>query len=179
VSNQGGVSSGRTTLEIAEGALATTARRLFELGAKVDYFDFAEAEDEFRKPGIGMATKLEEVLRQKCGKSFDRAASQMIGDSGYKKEVDGPHPDGRPADDFSNADRLFAENVGVKFAEPTDAFGWRRFGVFNVLGETELVPFLAKIEAEAQRLRQSGDAEGARALDEEVTANRRVNGLRR
>lgn len=177
VSNQGGVAAGRTTLRVAEGALVTTAKKLGALGARVNYLDFAEAHDGFRKPEVGMATKLDEIVQAKCRRPIDFSLSTMTGDSGYKKDVDGPHPDGRPADDFSNADRLFAENLGVPFSEPTDAFGWREFGVYNLLGERELTPFLVTISEKAAELRASGDEARADELDAEVEANRRINGL--
>lgn len=177
VSNQGGVGSGKTKYEVAEGGLRTTAEKLGQLGAKVDYFDFAENDDEFRKPEVGMATRLGEFLEAKCGRGIDVAASKMIGDSAYKEGEDGPSPDGRKADDFSNADRLFAENLGVPFQEPTDAYGWRDFGVFNVLGEKQLVPFLKTIEERAASLRKEGKDEEAASLDEEVASNRNVNDL--
>lgn len=177
ISNQGGVSSGRTTFEVAEGALAFTASQLTSLGARIDYFDFAEAPDNHRKPETGMAEELGRVLDETCHAKLDVAHSRMTGDSGYQQGVDGPHPDGRPADDFSNADRLFAENLGVPFAEPTDAFGWRKLGVFNVLGENELVGFLARIDEEAARARAAGDETRARELEREAARNRKVNRL--
>lgn len=177
VSNQGGVAAGKTSYAVAEGALLTTAKKLARLGAQVSYVDFAEADDENRKPKTGMADLLDTLLQKKCGRGFDRSLSTMTGDSGYKEHVDGPHPDGRPADDFSNSDRLFAENVGIPFAEPTDAFGWRAFGVFNVLGERELVPFLDKLDARVEELRKDGDDAAADELAAEVAANRKENGL--
>ncbi len=177
VSNQGGVGSGKTKYEVAEGGLRTTAEKLGKLGAKIDYFDFAEDDDEFRKPEAGMATRLSGFVEEKCGRGIDIAHSKMIGDSGYKEGEDGPHPDGRPADDFSHADRLFAENLGIPFEEPTDAFGWKAFKVYNVLGERELLPFLKKIEERAAELREDGKIEEADELDAEVAGNRKVNRL--
>lgn len=177
VSNQGGVSVGKTTFEVAEGALLTTAKKLGQLGACVNYIDFAEAEDENRKPETGMADRLDETLKQRCGRGIDFAQSSMTGDSAYKKDSDGPSPDGRAADDFSNSDRLFAENAGLGFIEPKDAFGWRQFNVYNVTGERELLPFLDAISKTAAAYRTNGNAEQADALDAEVAANRKVNGL--
>lgn len=177
ISNQGGVASGKTKYEVAEGALRFTAAQLGKLGARVDYWDFAEAQDENRKPETGMGDKLEAALGEACKLTIDREASLMIGDSGYKEGKDGPHPDGRPADDFSNSDRLFAENFGVPFHEPTDAFGWRAYDVFNVLGEKELISFYDRIEASADELRASGNETAARRLEAEVRRNRTINGL--
>lgn len=177
ISNQGGVASGKTKYEVAEGALRFTASQLGKLGARVDYWDFAEADDENRKPETGMGDKLEAALGEACKLTIDRDASLMIGDSGYKQGKDGPHPDGRPADDFSNSDRLFAENFGVPFLEPTDAFGWRDFEVFNVLGEKQLVAFYDRIEASAAALRAKGSETAARRLEAEVRRNRALNGI--
>jgi DNA 3'-phosphatase len=179
VSNQGGIEQGHITYEIAEGALAFTASQLGALGGRIDYFDFAEAKGKDRKPEVGMALRLDELLQEKCGRPLDVEASIMVGDSGYKKGVDGPHPDGRPADDFSNADRGFAENLGVPFHEPTDFFGWKQpWEVFNIATEDELVRFLEAIEEEAARLEESGeDEELAESLAKEARDNRKVNGL--
>src|SRR5262245_20334173 len=87
VSNQGGVGQGHITLETAQGALVFTAGQLHELGARIDYLDFAENNDEYRKPKPGMANKLNELLTAKCGVGIDYEKSFMVGDSGYKKDV--------------------------------------------------------------------------------------------
>ena len=177
VSNQLGVSRRIITAEVAEGALLYTADRLRLLQARVDYIDFAERANADRKPGTGMALRLEEALRQTCGCEVDLDGSFMVGDSGYEEGEDGPHPDGRPADDFSNSDRLFAENLGIEFSEPTDFFGWREYGVYNVADAAQLEAFLDAIDAEAAQLRESGD-DAARLLElaDEAAANRLVNG---
>ncbi|MFN0245326.1 MAG: HAD-IIIA family hydrolase [Kofleriaceae bacterium] len=177
VSNQGGVAAGHQTLATAEKALALAVSGLKRMGARVHYFDFADKNDNFRKPKTGMATLLEEKLESKCDSSIDWDASFMVGDSGYKKGVDGPHPDGRPADDFSNSDRLFAENLGIPFHEPTDFFAWRDYDVFNIAAPSELEAFLDAIDARAAELRADGDDAGADALEAEAAKNREVNGL--
>ncbi len=178
VSNQKGVSTGKTTYEVAEGALIQVAKLISRLGARVDYLDFAEGDDEYRKPDIGMARKLDEVLREKCGVGIDIGRSQMVGDSGYKKGEDGPHPDGRPADDFSNADRLFAENLGVPFHEPCDYFGWRKYGeTYNIENQDQLEALLGAMSDAAADLRANGSPNKAKALEREVRDNRKVNGL--
>jgi len=178
VSNQGGISAGHTTLETAEKALALTISKLHAFGAHVHYFDFAERNDEFRKPSTGMADLLATKLDDKCGVGFDKATSLMVGDSGYKKGVDGPHPDGRPADDFSNADRFFAVNVGIDFHEPTDYFDWRAYDVFNIASQAELVSFLDAIDARADMLEaMNGDPAEIEALRTEAQRNRQVNDL--
>lgn len=178
VSNQGGVGSGHQSYEDAEAALAFTVSQLATLGARVHYFDFAESYDEYRKPQPGMGTRLDGLLTTRCGAGVDRGRSLMIGDSAYKRNVDGPSPDGRPADDFSNSDRLFAQSYGVWFAEPLDAFGWRAFGVHNIENETQLRAFVDAIDAEAARI-ESAQEDPARAvaLRREAAAIRRVNEL--
>lgn len=186
VSNQGGVAQGHITFEVAEGALVTTARLASEMGARIDYLAMAPNDDEDRKPKTGMAKRLEQLLREKCGTGIDYANSFMVGDSGYKKNKDGPHPDGRPADDFSNADRFFAKNVfapdgeltSKHFQEPTDYFGWREFGVYNIENQGELEDFLVTIEARAKALRaENGDAARIAALEQEVRSLRRTDRL--
>ena len=177
VSNQGGVAAGIQTLATAEKALALAISKLRKLGAPVHYFDLAEANDNFRKPNTGMADLLDDKITAKCGEGIDFAKSFMVGDSGYKKNVDGPHPDGRPADDFSNSDRGFAENLGIPFHEPTDYFKWRDFEVFNLAKPAELTDFLDAIEARAGELRDDGDEAAATALEDVAARNREVNGL--
>jgi bifunctional polynucleotide phosphatase/kinase len=177
VSNQGGVAAGIQTFATAEKAIALAVSKLRKLGAPVHYFDFAEANNNFRKPNTGMADLLDDKITTKCGEGIDLSESFMVGDSGYKKAVDGPHPDGRPADDFSNSDRLFAENLGIPFHEPTDFFAWRDYEVFNLAKPPELTDFLDAIEARAEELRVDGDEDGALALEDEAAGNREVNGL--
>lgn len=178
VSNQGGVAAGYTSIEVAEGALLFVGEQLHRLDAKIDYIDFAEEKNDFRKPKTGMAELLNEELMDKCGVGIDYEASFMVGDAGYKKNVDGPHPDGRPADDFSNSDRGFAENLGIPFTEPTDYFGWRRYGAFNLHYRSELEDLLAAIDDEIATLEQSGeDEERLATLRSEVAGNRLVNDL--
>lgn len=178
VSNQGGVGSGHQSYEDAEGALAFTVAQLGVLGARVHYFDFAEAYDQYRKPQPGMGARLDGLLTTRCGAGVDMARSLMVGDSAYKKNVDGPSPDGRAADDFSNSDRLFADSFGVWFAEPTDFFGWRAFGVYNIATESELRAFVDAIEAEAVRTETAHeDPSRAVMLRREAAAIRAVDAL--
>jgi bifunctional polynucleotide phosphatase/kinase len=178
VSNQGGVSQGHETLEVAEGALLYLAGQLHQLGARIDYLDLAENYDDFRKPKTGMAEKLNELLTAKCGSGVDMEKAFMVGDGGYKEGVDGPHPDGRPADDFSNADRLFAENLGIPFHEPTDYFGWRTWEVYNIHNTEELLGLLTSVDKEIASLKESGEnPDRAEELQSEVDGNRAVNGF--
>jgi DNA 3'-phosphatase len=178
VSNQGGVAAGLTPIEVAEGALVFVAQQLDALGAKISYLDFADQKDEFRKPKTGMADLLHEKLQEKCTLEIDWDNSFMVGDAGYKKDVDGPHPDGRPADDFSNSDRLFAENLGIPFSEPTDYFGWNQWKTYNLRFESQLLALLGAMDDEIDELDESGDDdERLEALRAEVTSNRAINDL--
>ncbi|MBA3455400.1 MAG: HAD-IIIA family hydrolase [Deltaproteobacteria bacterium] len=177
VSNQGGVGTSTAKFTIAEKALALAVSKLRKQGAPVHYFDFAEAYDNFRKPATGMADLLDDKITTKCGEGIDFSKSFMVGDSGYKTNVDGPHPDGRPADDFSNTDRLFAENLDIPFHEPTDFFHWRDYEVFNIAKPWELMEFLDAIDARAEELRADGDEDAATELEDEAASNRVVNQL--
>jgi hypothetical protein len=82
-----------------------------------------------------MTASRRSAWRDKFGPNvrIDKANSIMVGDSAYKKaSKTGPgdiRPDGAPGTHFTNSDRLFAENYGIPFTEPTDFFGWRRFGI--------------------------------------------------
>ncbi len=131
VSNQGGIPR-FISLENADAALVKV-RELIQKEkalAQIHYHDFAEFDDEDRKPEIGMALRLETLLKERFGPSaeIDKELSFMVGDSAYKK----PHgnrpgdlrPDGRRGFDFSNSDRLFAEKYGIPFIEPDVYFRW-------------------------------------------------------
>ena len=176
VSNQGGVASGVTPIEVAEGALVFVAEQLHGVGAKIDYLDFAPEKDEFRKPKTGMADMLVDKLEEKCGIAIDWESSFMVGDAGYKRNVDGPHPDGRPADDFSNSDRGFAENLGIPFSEPTDYFGWRQWETFNLRYKNQLLALYDGMEEEIAALEESGDDDERKdMLIAELAQNRELN----
>jgi DNA 3'-phosphatase len=128
-SNQGGAGT-RVSLEDADAALAYTGALIARRGARVDYYDFAEHPDGDRKPGIGMAERLEMMLASRHGLTIDKARSFMVGDAGWRRAGrNGPadvRPDGRPGTDFSNADRLFAERYGVRFFHAPGYFVGRR-----------------------------------------------------
>jgi hypothetical protein len=51
----------------------------------------------------------------------------MVGDSAYKKGD--TRPDGLEPIDPSNSDRIFAENLGVPFAEANYFFQWMEYGI--------------------------------------------------
>lgn len=147
VSNQGGVPK-YLTLEEAEAAMQMTVCGLASRGIAIHYYDYAETYDENRKPEIGMAKRLEETVQKKYGRDIDWTNTIMVGDSAWKKGVDS-EPDGRPGDDPSNSDRLFAENLhktygGVTFHHARDYFGWKNAGVNNFHDYTFLQSWLAK-----------------------------------
>lgn len=148
VSNQAGVARGYVTLENADAALAFTVAGLASLGAPIHYFDFADLEDDDRKPEIGMARRLADLASTTWSKAVDWENSLMVGDSAWaeKRETE---PDGTPGDDFSNSDRLFAENLqkafgGTAFHHPRTFFGWLKFGVRNFKTYQDLQNFLTK-----------------------------------
>ncbi len=175
VSNQGGITSTPPAIkeEVAAAALMHTAGQIGLLGGRVDWVTYAPGKDELRKPDIGMAKQLFDAVKLKCKKDVDLSASLMVGDSGYLRGKDGPHPDGRPADDFSNADRGFAEKLfkdlpdaPAHFHEPTDYFGWKTFRVYNIENAGELEDFYLTIEAL-----------GSKSQKQEVARLRKVNDM--
>jgi histidinol phosphatase-like enzyme len=111
-------------------------------------YDFAE-DDVNRKPKAAMKHELEKALQAKYGPAakIDLRESFMVGDSAYKKGVD-IEPNGKPGTHFSNADRKFAESVGIRFYEPTDFFGWREHGVDIFLKAEEVDAFLKRCESD-------------------------------
>jgi len=185
-SNQGGVSKGVQSYEDAEGGLITATRYIAQLGGKIDWIDFAENYDDFRKPAGGMGKLLDETLVETCGRGIDWERSYMIGDAGYKEGTADVHPSptigpcqdtapGRPGDDFTNSDRGFAETLGITFHEPTDFFGWCEFAQYNIHDVSELKGLLTAMEDKAE-LDETDDARAAELLGE-VQRIRKVNGL--
>ena len=126
VSNQGGIPN-QLSFKDADQNLLKTVTLLREGGAIVHYFDFAEARNINRKPGIGMGTNLETVLKLEYPDSpvrIDWRHSFMVGDAAYMKgEI---RPDGTKGHDFTNTDRLFAEALEIPFEEARYFFGWKK-----------------------------------------------------
>ncbi len=146
LSNQAGIEQGYITIEEADAALNHTVNLLAERGAKIHYYDFAEASNEDRKPNIGMARRLADLVKTRFNKSIDWKHSIMVGDSGWKIGED-IEPDGTPGSDFTNTDRLLAENLqktygGTTFHHPRDFFGWKKYGIKNFSNFKELEAFL-------------------------------------
>lgn len=143
VSNQNGIPR-HVSLENSDAALNYAVELIRAEGGEAHYYDFAEKRNGDRKPGIGMASRLEQRLREQYGASaaIDKSASYMVGDSAYKKGD--TRPGGKPGAHFSNSDRLFAEAYGIPFHEPTDFFGWRRHGIDVFTKASEVDAFLRR-----------------------------------
>lgn len=95
----------------------------------------------------GLLLKLRDTYGPKA--SLDKASSIMVGDSAYRKASKGKpaeiRPDGNPGFNFSNSDRLFAENLGIRFIEPQDFFGWRNYGVDALENREQVAALRARI----------------------------------
>ncbi len=146
VSNQGGIQQGHVTFAAADAALRRCMTLLAKKGGVFHYYDFAEYSDHNRKPETGMADILAGIIKKRLGREVDWQHSIMVGDSAWKKGVD-TEPDGTPGSDFSNTDRLFAENVArvyghCEFYHPRTFFGWVKYGVKNFACFNDLVKFL-------------------------------------
>lgn len=147
-SNQAGIAAGYVTFDTANGAIRFALSQLSRLGVQFHYYDFAEANNEDRKPDIGMARRLQGKIEAELGRKVDWANTIMVGDSAWKKGAD-VEPDGTPGEDVSNADRLFGENMlktfgGVKFYHPRNFFAWMRYGVRNFHDFKSVLSFVAE-----------------------------------
>lgn len=68
-----------------------------------------------------MAEILSSILKtEKNGIDVDLVHSFMVGDAGYKRGQKAPS--GREYNDFSDSDRVFAENLGISFFHARDFF---------------------------------------------------------
>lgn len=141
VSNQAGIPREVSQAD-ADAALRHTVRLIRRAGGQVHYYDFAARRNDDRKPGTGMARRLEHRLVENFGARIDLERSIMVGDSAYA--AGDRRPDGKPGDHHSNADRLFAERLGVAFREPADFFGWRAHGVDLFKTAAQVRAFLKK-----------------------------------
>lgn len=119
VSNQAGIPK-HVSLENADKTLLKTIELIGEQGGRIHYFDFAENKDANRKPQTGMARTLKKALKADLGAEIDWKNSFMVGDAAYTK--DDKRPDGTPGTNFSNSDRIFAENLGIPFIEAKEFF---------------------------------------------------------
>ncbi|MBI3555760.1 MAG: HAD-IIIA family hydrolase [Deltaproteobacteria bacterium] len=142
VSNQAGIPR-MVTFAGAEGALSNMVGELKKLDATVHYFDFAEDRGPDRKPGAGMAQRLEKLLASLDSRLMvDWANSIMVGDAAYIKGE--TRPDGFEGYNFTNTDRLFAENLKIRFIEAAEFFGWNKFGSRELDTHQRLEEFLAR-----------------------------------
>jgi DNA 3'-phosphatase len=129
VSNQGRIPQSLDLPE-ADRAIMNLILDLKKQGATVNYFDFADRVDENRKPNIGMFNRLQTVLKSQMNRSIDQTQSVMVGDAAYT--VKDTMPDGRQGHDFSNADRLFAQNAHIRFEYAPEFFGWAARGFSQI-----------------------------------------------
>lgn len=145
------------SFEEAETTFGHTVGMIEKEGGLIHYIDFAEFRDGDRKPEIGMALRLAKYLKENFNLEVDWQNSVMIGDSAWmeaKEPKDGKpgsaaeiRPDGRLGFNYSNFDRLFAENLGIRFIEAADFFGWREYGVDGFHFASEVTAFYRKLAA--------------------------------
>tara|TARA_B100000963_G_C22582099_1_gene651319 strand:- start:41 stop:544 length:504 start_codon:yes stop_codon:yes gene_type:complete len=100
--NQGGISKGKTKLEDIIYKLDDIINKL---DIPVDYI-ISYGYDKNRKPDIGMWNIYKKISK----KRIFRKKSFYCGDAAGRKK------------DFSNSDKMFAENIGIKFYLPEDIF---------------------------------------------------------
>ncbi len=151
VSNQASIALGSKGHEEVTASFWELQRLLKNANpmAQFDYFDYAEDYDENRKPGIQMAARLFDKIREHRLTPI-LIASIMIGDSGYARakgqQPADIRPDGTPGTDPSNADRLFAQNFGQRpFLEAKMFFGWKYLGFDRFTRAEEVQVFAARL----------------------------------
>ena len=100
--NQGGISKGKTKLDDIIHKLDNIIK---SLDIPVDYV-ISYGYDKNRKPDIGMWN----IYKKYSKKRIFRKNSFYCGDAAGRKK------------DFSNSDKKFAENIGIKFYLPEEIF---------------------------------------------------------
>lgn len=110
VSNQAGVQYGKS-IENIDLAFLETIRLLRLEGAEVNYYDFAERNDVYRKPKTGMYDTLRAILKAELGSKveIDKRKSFMVGDAAGQLEG--------PKKKRFDSDIKFAQNLGIAFFE--------------------------------------------------------------
>lgn len=125
-----------------------TIRQVEAAGGKVHYFDYSTTAEE-SKPHPTMGERLARHVRERlgAGSQIDWKNSFMVGDAAYLKahgdvlaEI---RPDGTLGFDHGNFDRHFAGNLGIKFYEPDEFFGWRANQVHRIHRLPQLEEYLA------------------------------------
>lgn len=145
--NQEGVSKGRVTAEALVKKFGAVG---VALGVPV-LCQAATHNDHFRKPRMGMWTRLETEWKAEHGVVVDRAESLYVGDAAGRPCSGGPKRKGKGKADFHDADYKFALNLGVgRFAVPEECFAtgetvpdratWRLHTPFAFVPTTLVVP---------------------------------------
>jgi bifunctional polynucleotide phosphatase/kinase len=101
--NQGGVAKGKTKLEDIIYKLDSI---IAHVGVPMDYV-ISYSYDKYRKPNKEMF----ELYKKHSKKRILRKDSFYCGDAAGRKK------------DFSDSDKIFAENIGVQFYVPEEIFG--------------------------------------------------------
>lgn len=107
-SNQAGLARGNVKLDFIHERFEAIAAKI---GVPVAFFA-AGGKDKFRKPALGMWDAL---LEKVCGE-VDMETSVFCGDAAGREKRPGA------TKDFSDSDRKFALNAGLRFATPEEYF---------------------------------------------------------
>jgi bifunctional polynucleotide phosphatase/kinase len=150
--NQEGVSKGRVTAEALVHKFAAVGEAL---GVPV-LCQAATHNDGFRKPRVGMWTRLETEWQAEHGVVVDRAASLYVGDAAGRPSSGGPKRKGKNKSDFHDADYKFALNLGVgHFAVPEECFATGQpvpdRSTWRLHAPTAFVPAALTVEADDTR----------------------------
>jgi histidinol phosphatase-like enzyme len=124
VSNQRAIPSKITVAE-AEETMQLTIEALQREGVPIHFYDFTESTAERDvKPPLGMAKRLVTALRTRFGSNvtIDKKRSFMVGDGSWT--VGEVRPDGFLGYHHTNADRLFAELLGIPYHDALEYFKW-------------------------------------------------------
>lgn len=117
--NQGGIEKGKATVEFVQKRIANFISKV-HTRCVTNFFNVAvcvsaSMKDHFRKPMTGMWDYVANFVEEN-GASIDLEASFYIGDAAGRKKTSNHKKD------FSDSDRKFAHNVGLKFLTPQSYF---------------------------------------------------------